>query len=108
LSVSSEAGAKSPNKDSTIEANFLPGPGESRLMFATFPPDSVMLSADFDGAVFGVEFGQLLPGLAEQFEPDAPGMHTTDSIDYYVVLDVEIRLELDAGWEVRLKSTRWS
>jgi hypothetical protein len=102
-SASSEAGAKSPYKDPTIEANFLPGPGESRLMFVTFPPDSVMMRADFDGAAFGAEFGQLLPGLAEKFEPDAPGMHTTDSIDYDVVLDGEIHLELDAGREVLLK-----
>jgi hypothetical protein len=97
------AGAKIPYRDPTIEANFLPGPGESRLMFVTFPPDSVMMRADFDGAAFGAEFGQLLPGLAQTFEPDAPGMHTTDSIDYDIVLDGEVHLELDGGKEVLLK-----
>ena len=101
--ASSEAGSKAPFSDPAIEANFLPGVGESRLMFVTFPPDAVMMREDFDGAAFGAEFGQLLPGLAETFEPDAPGMHTTDSIDYDVVLDGEISLELDDGQEVLLK-----
>lgn len=99
----SEAGSKAAFSDPTVQANFLPGVGESRLMFVTFPPDSVMMRDDFDGAAFGAEFGQLLPGLAETFEPDAPGMHTTDSIDYDVVLDGEISLELDDGKEVLLK-----
>jgi hypothetical protein len=38
-----------------------------------------------DGAIVG------LAGLAEPFEPDAPGMHTTDTIDYAVVLDARSR-----------------
>lgn len=101
--AASEAGKKGAFSDPTLEANFLPGPGESRLMFVTFPPDAVMMRADFDGVAFGAEFGQLLPGLAETFEPDVPGMHTTDSIDYDVVLDGEIVLELDDGKEVTLK-----
>ena len=102
-SASGKAGARTPYKDPTITANFLPGPEESRLMFVTFPPDAVMMRADFDGAAFGAEFDQLLPGLAETFEPDAPGMHTTNSIDYDVVIDGEITLELDDGKEVLLK-----
>ena len=102
-SAASEAGSRAPFSDPTVTANFLPGVGESRLMFVTFPPDSVMMREDFDGAAFGAEIGQLLPGLAETFEPAAPGMHTTDSIDYDVVLDGEISLELDDGKEVLLK-----
>ena len=35
------------------------------------------------------------PGLAERFEPD--GMHTTPTVDYAIVLDGEIWLELDEG-----------
>lgn len=101
--ASSEAGSKTPFSDPTIQANFLPGVGESRLMFVVFPPDAVMMRDDFDGAAFGQEFGQLLPGLAETFEPDAPGMHKTDSIDYDVVLEGQISLELDDGQEVLLK-----
>lgn len=88
--------------DRTGSAAFVPGQGETLLMFVTFPPDSVMLRAEFDGAAFGAEFAQKVPGLAETFEPDHPGMHTTESIDYDVVLDGEITLELDDGTQVAL------
>jgi len=36
-------------------------------------------------------------------EPDHPGMHTTDTVDYDVVLSGEVWLELDDGAEVHLK-----
>ena len=89
--------------DRTGTAAFVPAPGETLLMVVTFPPDSVMMRADFDGAAFGAEFAQKVPGLAEAFEPDHPGMHTTDSIDFDVVLDGEITLELDDGVQVALR-----
>lgn len=90
-------------KDETPQVSFVPGPGETRLMFVTFPPDSVMMRPEFDGAAFGAEFMQKAPGLAETFEMDHPGMHTTNSVDYDVVLDGEIVLELDEGREVTLR-----
>ena len=96
-------GATVPAVDATPETNFVPGAGETRLMTVTFPPDSVMMRSEFDPAAFGAEFGQNAPGLAERFEMDAPGMHSTDSIDYDVVLDGEITLELDGGKEVVLR-----
>ena len=101
--AAAKVGAAVPVSDPTPEVNFVPGPGETRLMTVTFPPDSVMMRADFDPAAFGAEFAQNAPGLAERFEMDAPGMHTTDSIDYDVVLDGEITLELDGGKEVVLR-----
>jgi len=61
------------------------------------------MRADFDPAAFGAEFAQNAPGLAERFEMENPGMHTTDSIDYDVVLEGEIVLELDDGKEVTLR-----
>jgi len=89
--------------DDSLQASFVPGPGETRLMFVTFPPDAVMMRADFDPAAFGEEFARHAPGLAERFEREHPGMHTTDSIDYDVVLEGEIVLELDDGQEVLLR-----
>jgi len=44
-----------------------------------------------------------LPGLAEVIEPMNPGMHTTDTVDFDVVLSGEVYLELDDGAEVFLK-----
>jgi hypothetical protein len=89
--------------DRTAEAGFVPAAGESRLMVVTFPPDAVMTRAEFDAAAFGAEFARLVPGLAETFEPHHPGMHTTNSIDYDIVLDGEITLELDDGQQVLLR-----
>lgn len=80
-----------------------PPPGETRLMVVTFPPDAVMSSPDFDPNEAELEQARHLPGLAERFEPANPGMHTTDTLDYDIVLDGEIWLELDDGAEVHLK-----
>ncbi len=82
---------------STSAASWVPAPGGTNLMFITFPPDSVMMSPGFDPAAAGGEYMQVLPGLAEKFEMENPGMHTTDTVDYGVLLDGEIHLELDDG-----------
>ena len=49
------------------------------------------------------EFDERLPGLADVQEPDDPGMHTTDTVDYDYVVSGEVYLELDDGAEVLLK-----
>lgn len=81
-------------------ASWVPEPDGSRLLVITFPPDKVMLADGFDPQAAGAEYGAVLPGLAEKFEQEHPGMHTTDSVDYGVVLDGEIVLELDDGREI--------
>ena len=35
-------------------------------------------------------------------EPDAPGMHATQTVDYDIVIEGDLCLELDDGVEVRL------
>jgi mannose-6-phosphate isomerase-like protein (cupin superfamily) len=45
-----------------------------------------------------------LPGTLERLEPDDPGMHTTDSVDYGIVLSGRIGLELDDGAIVELEA----
>jgi hypothetical protein len=77
--------------------SWVPQPGGTNLMFVTFPPDAVMMSSSFDPAAAGGEYMHVLPGLAEKFEMESPGMHTTDSVDYAVLLDGELHLELDDG-----------
>ena len=84
-------------------SSLLPGPGGSTFMIVTFPPDSVMMSADFDPAKAGPEHLAAAPGIAETFEMENPGMHTTSTVDYAVVLDGEIWLELDDGETIQLK-----
>jgi len=83
-------------------STYLPlAPGETRLMIVTFAPDSVMMSID---PVAGFqEFAEHLPDLAAAMEPDSPGMHTTQTVDYGIVLDGEVWLEVDDGKQVHLK-----
>jgi len=45
-----------------------------------------------------------LPGLAGHMEPDGDGMHTTATIDFEIVLDGEVDLELDDGASVHLRA----
>jgi mannose-6-phosphate isomerase-like protein (cupin superfamily) len=74
-----------------------------RFGFFTVPPESGFEPAedfDFDAAL--AEFDQKLPGLVEYVEPDAPGMHTTATIDYGVVVSGQATLELDDGKTVAL------
>lgn len=85
--------------DAPVEplVSYIPGPGETIAMTVTFPPDSVFMDSSFDPAAAVGENLQNLPGLAEQFEPDAPGMHTTPTVDYVVVLDGSLVLEVDGS-----------
>lgn len=85
------------------ETPIIPKLGETRLMFMRLPPDSVALSEDFDPAAAGAEMAALQPDIAATFEPEDPRFHRTDSIDYIIVLDGEVFLELDDQEEVGLK-----
>ncbi len=82
---------------------FLPPAGGTRLLTLTVPADASMLSPGFDPTAFGAETARRAPGFIETFEPDTPGMHTTDTVDYGVLLDGEIWLELDGQQEVKLR-----
>lgn len=82
-------------------SNFVPASGETRMLVLTFPPDAVFMNPEFDPQDATAENLAVSPGLAERFEPD--GKHTTPTIDYGVVLDGEIWLELDNGIETCLK-----
>jgi len=77
------------------ELSHVPGTGETRFIIATFPPDSVFGSASFDPAAAQAENALLSPGLAELF--DETGFHETNSIDYAIVLEGVLTLELTDG-----------
>ena len=82
----------------------LPGAGGSSFMVVTFPPDSVFMSPEFNPALSGAEFVEAVPGIAHAMEPENPGMHTTATVDYCIVLEGEAVLELDDGKVVHLKT----
>lgn len=84
------------NTDPTLAVtSMIPSPSGTRFLVVTFPPDSVFFAPGFDPAAAAAENLTISPGLAELFEPD--GMHTTPTVDYGIVLDGEIWLELDDG-----------
>ena len=76
-------------------SSIVPAPGESRFLIVTFPPDSVFGAPGFNPEAAVKENLAISPGLAELFEAD--GMHTTSTVDYAIVLDGEVWLELDDG-----------
>lgn len=88
--------------DPTVSAgSFVPPAGETRLIMLEFPPDTVFSDTTFDPVAARAEQLAVSPGLGERFEPKAPGMHTTPTVDYAVVVRGELWLELDRG-ETRL------
>ncbi len=82
--------------------NVMPEKGGTSLMIVTFPPDAYMAQIS-DPEAAGAEYMARIPGLAETFEPDAPGMHTTPTMDYGIVLEGEVVCVFDEG-EVVLKA----
>jgi hypothetical protein len=83
--------------------SIVPGPGGTSLHFVTFPPRSVFADPSFDGEAARSEALSRLRGLADHFEKEDPAMHKTNTVDYAVVYDGEIWLELDDAKPVHLK-----
>jgi len=82
----------------------VPGPGGTSLHFVTLPPGSVFADPSFDAQAAQDEALVRLPGLADHFETEDPAMHKTNTVDYSIVYDGEIWMELDDGETVHLKS----
>lgn len=93
--------------DPTVHmSSFVPNPKGTRFRFFTTVPDAwtnLAMEQGLDMDSLNNELHAKMPGLAESMEPENPGMHTTDTIDYGVVLSGEVYLELDDGQEVLLK-----
>lgn len=84
--------------------SYFPPPGGSRFLLFTIPATRVAPPPGTDLIEARGEADEVLPGLLEKMEPDNPGMHRSDSIDFIYVLDGEIILELDEGREVTLRT----
>jgi len=84
---------------------YFPPVGGVRFGFFTIPPDGgAGAPADLDFGAALAEFEQKLPGMGEYLEPGDPGMHTTATIDFGVVLSGAATLELDDGVKVTLNT----
>lgn len=90
-----------PLTDPTLSGHqYFPAVGSTRFVIVHFHPESVRQEAlrlGVDPAKATEEFFQRVPGLGHLMEEEMPGMHTSDTIDYGVVLFGKIELELDDG-----------
>lgn len=80
----------------------LPPADGSLLHIVTFPPAKTAASSASDSSQVAQEYLARLPGLADTFEPDGSQMHETQTVDYAILLDGELWLELDDGETVHL------
>jgi mannose-6-phosphate isomerase-like protein (cupin superfamily) len=83
--------------------SIVPGPGGTSLHFVTFPPQPVFSDPSFDGKAAQQEALTRLRGLADHFEETDPAMHRTQTVDYSVVWEGEMWLELDDDVTIRLQ-----
>jgi mannose-6-phosphate isomerase-like protein (cupin superfamily) len=75
--------------------------GGFRFGMFSLPPDSVA-GSDIDAAAGLADIEAEAPGLLRYMDLSEPGMHTTDTIDFAVVLDGTVVLESDDGAQVTL------
>ncbi len=85
------------------DPRYFPPVGGFRFGLFTIPPDGgTGAPGDIDVVAALREFEQKLPGMAEYLEHDNPGMHTTATVDYGIVLSGQPILELDDGAKLTL------
>ena len=80
-------------------STYFPTVGGFRFGIFTLGPAGGAPPPDLDVAAAVADLQAKLPGLMDHMEPDDPGMHTTDTVDFEVVLSGEVVLELDDGAE---------
>jgi mannose-6-phosphate isomerase-like protein (cupin superfamily) len=85
------------------EAYYPPRDG-SRFMINVIAPGELVPRPGLDEAAALAELERLMPGAMAAMEPDSPGMHTTDSIDYVMVVSGEVTLDLDDGEQSLLRA----
>ena len=81
---------------------YFPTASGFRFGLFTVPPDASAVPADLDIGAALAHLEQALPGMATHMEPDNPGMHTTDTVDYEYIVSGRVILELDDGATVEL------
>jgi hypothetical protein len=88
-----------PPTDLTLTERMLPPPGGTTLVIITMPPDSVMDSPGFSAAAAEAEHMEQNRGGGAVLDPENPGMHITNSVDYIVMLEGSVWAEMDNGVE---------
>lgn len=93
-----DSGAKPPY------TTWFPAVGGFRFGVFVVPPASApppdLSGIDVEAAL--AAWDAAVPGLRDHMEPDSPGMHTSDTVDYEYVISGRCVLELDDGATVEL------
>jgi mannose-6-phosphate isomerase-like protein (cupin superfamily) len=82
--------------------SYFPPSGGFRFMMFTVAPHSTSRRAAVDRHTLLAEMEAKLPGLGSHMEPNHPGMHTTDTIDFEYIISGDVWLDLDDGAAVHL------
>jgi mannose-6-phosphate isomerase-like protein (cupin superfamily) len=82
---------------------YFPPIGGFRFGLFSIPPDNHERPADIDIPAALQDMEQGMPGMLRYMDMTDPGMHTTDTIDFEVVLEGTVTLELDDGAIVTLQ-----
>jgi hypothetical protein len=82
---------------------YFPAPEGFRFSLSTIPPYGTPPPEGIDLMAAEAAVERAMPGLLGHMEPDAPGMHTTDTIDMEVILSGQVIIELDDGEERLLR-----
>ncbi len=84
---------------------WFPAPGGVRFRLFTFLPDLPKQEAAkiADSLMLEKAQGEGLSNFAEAFDPERPGMHISDSVDFVLVLSGEVVMELERR-EILLKA----
>jgi hypothetical protein len=83
---------------------YFPPVGGFRFMMFTVAPRTMAQRAAVDRQALLAEMEAKLPGLAMHMEPNTPGMHTTDTIDFEYIISGDVWLDLDDGAAVHLRA----
>ena len=86
------------------QPQYFPPKNGFRFGMFTLPPATSTSAHPSPSSALVQEVEQKLPGVLQAMEPNHPGMHTTDTVDFDVVVFGEVVLELDDGTEVVLKA----
>ncbi|MGA2106346.1 MAG: cupin domain-containing protein [Syntrophorhabdales bacterium] len=82
-------------------STYFPPSGGFRFCVTTVAPERVRPEVlDIEAAAKEME--EKLPGMAARMDPNIPGMHSSDTIDFIYVISGEIWMTLDDGTEVHL------
>jgi mannose-6-phosphate isomerase-like protein (cupin superfamily) len=91
-----------PNEGSKpLTSGWFPPQSGFRFTILTIPPDGQAAPPDDINAALA-EASEKLPGMLEAVDAAFPHMHTTDTVDFVVVLSGKLCLEVDDGKEVEL------